>query len=120
MIHDKNIINKVLLFHDVDISTRIGMQEPNSRYLMDWKKFKKIFELDESQTNTFEPLTINSSSYNFKAFTRITIDDGGGSCMEIAKFLKQKNIKAYFFIVTNFIGMPNFLCKDEYLMELSI
>ena len=46
-------------------------------------------------------------------FTRITVDDGGGSSLELAKFLKSLNIKAYFFIVSNFIGRDKFLTKNE-------
>tara|TARA_S200000501_G_scaffold346766_1_gene360522 strand:- start:1578 stop:2354 length:777 start_codon:yes stop_codon:yes gene_type:complete len=113
MFQDEDTIDKVLLFHDVDTTSRIGMQELNSRYLMSWKKFQQIFDLNQYQTDTFETIESNLSLTSIKSITRITVDDGGGSSFQIAKFLKNKNIKAYFFIVTDFIGKPNFLCEDE-------
>lgn len=104
-------VNKVLLFHDVDKTKRTGMQKSGSRYLLDWKKFQKIFELNQSFKNIFEQIVTDSS--NNEACIRITIDDGGGSNLEIAKFLKERNIKGYFFIITNFIGRQNFLDENE-------
>ena len=108
-----DIVDKVLLFHDVNTTSRVGMQDLNSRYLMDWAKFKKIFEIGKNSEVIFEALNKQSNTHSSQKFTRITIDDGGGSCLEIATFLKKQNIKGYFFIVTDFIGRQNFLNASE-------
>ena len=106
-------IDKVILFHDINRFSRTGMQKSNSRYLLDWKKFQQIFESKFDTDFGFETIVNNPQSNSPKSKTRITIDDGGGSCIEIAKFLKNKNVKGYFFIVTDFIGKPNFLNANE-------
>jgi peptidoglycan/xylan/chitin deacetylase (PgdA/CDA1 family) len=113
MIQEIYKVEKVLLFHDVNAGPRMGMQDLNSRYLMDWKKFKNIFELNKDSEYIFEAIDKNLEIHISQNVTRITIDDGGGSCLKIAKFLKKKNIKGYFFIVTNFIGKPHFLDESE-------
>ena len=104
MIQEIYKVEKVLLFHDVNAGPRMGMQDLNSRYLMDWKKFKNIFELNKDSEYIFEAIDKNLEIHISQNVTRITIDDGGGSCLKIAKFLKKKNIKGYFFIVTNFLN----------------
>ena len=104
-------IEKVLLFHDVDVNYRTGMQDQNSRYLMNWDKFKNIIKSAEKSETIFEKIEPYSALP--QNFTRITVDDGGGSSLELAKFLKSLNIKAYFFIVSNFIGRDKFLTKNE-------
>ena len=103
-------VKNVLLFHDVNATDRIGFQSNDSRYLLGWEQFKSFFILHEKNFKNFERI-VNQS---FKdTFIRVTIDDGGGSCMQIAKFLADRNIKAYFFIVTSLIGEPKFLTKKE-------
>ena len=99
-------IEKVLLFHDVDVNYRTGMQDQNSRYLMNWDKFKNIIKSAEKSKTIFEKIEPYSALP--QNLTRITVDDGGGSSLELAKYLKSLNIKAYFFIVSNFIGRDKF------------
>lgn len=113
MINIVDKIDKVLLFHDINQSSRTGMQKNDSRYLLDWKKFKRIFEFKSDLGIAFEPINIITNCHSSKSQIRITIDDGGGSCIKIAKFLKTKNIKGYFFLVSDFIGKTNFLNVDE-------
>jgi len=115
MMQESDKVSKVLLFHDVNLNSRLGMQNLSSRYLMDWKKFQEIFEQESNYNITFEPIDAQPLGDTSKAYVRITIDDGGGSCIDIAKFLKKKNIKGYFFIITKLIGEPNFLSKNEIL-----
>ena len=46
-------IEKVLLFHDVDVNYRTGMQDQYSRYLMNWDKFKKYYKESREKQNYF-------------------------------------------------------------------
>lgn len=103
-------VKNVLLFHDVNVTYRTGFQSNNSRYLLEWEQFKSFFTPYEKSFKNFERISNQSSD---DLFIRVTIDDGGGSCLEIAKFLADRNIKAYFFIVTSLIGEPKFLTKNE-------
>ena len=117
-IMEQNYIERVLLWHDFDVTERIGMQGHDSRYLLSWAVVNKAIDDAQNKLIEFEPID-NSKLDNSKLdnskrkFVRITIDDGGGSSIEIAKYLEKKNIKAYFFIPTKFIGNKGFLNKDE-------
>lgn len=44
---------------------------------------------------------------NSKTYDWITIDDGHKSCLTVSKMIKDRNIRAKFFISTSRIGMEN-------------
>ena len=85
-----NYIDRVILFHDIDSSKRIGMQKHGSRYLLSWDILNKAIDDAKNRFIEFEPLNLSNSEKNIKKFVRITIDDGGGSSIEIAKLLEKK------------------------------
>ena len=89
------------------------MQNYNSRYLISWDVFNEAIEIAKKKQIKFERLKNLEESEFKKKYVRLTIDDGGGSSLEIAKLLKQKNIKAFFFIATNYIGKKGYLNKKE-------
>ncbi len=107
-----NYIDRVILFHDIDSSKRIGLQKLDSRYLLSWNVINKAIEDARKKSIEFEHLKLKSQK-KINKIVRITIDDGGGSSIELAKLLAKKNIKAYFFIPTKFIGKNGFLTKVE-------
>ncbi len=96
-----SIVSKVLLFHDIDIGVGTGMQSRGSRSR--WLLSKDVLvqglnHATQSKVN-FESL---DNSNNNKSVVRITIDDGGSSCMHLGELLAEKNIKAHFFIFSSF------------------
>jgi peptidoglycan/xylan/chitin deacetylase (PgdA/CDA1 family) len=110
---ENNNIERVVLFHDIDSSKRIGMQKYGSRYLVSWDIVNNAIEDAQNKLIEFEPINPLKLNKSKGKFVRVTIDDGGGSSIEIARHLEKKNIKAYFFIPTKFIGNKGFLDKDE-------
>jgi peptidoglycan/xylan/chitin deacetylase (PgdA/CDA1 family) len=110
---ETNHIDRVILIHDIDLSKRMGMQKHDSRFLVSWDIIDKAIEDSKNKSITFEPLILNDTNKHIKNFVRFTVDDGGGSSIEIAKYLEKMNIKAYFFIPTKFIGKDGFLQKEE-------
>ena len=113
MIKNNCLVDRVILIHDIDSSDRIGMQDYNSRYLISWDVFSRAIEDAEKKFTKFEKLAYSEESERNKNFVRLTVDDGGGSSLTIAKHLKEKNIKAYFFIPTKFIGNQGYLNESE-------
>ena len=109
----KNLVERVILLHDINSSRGTGMQDHESRYLLSWDVVNK--GIDEALNNLiqFEKLQFIEKNNNNEKFVRLTIDDGGGSSVDIADHLARKNIKAYFFIPTKFIGENGFLKKDD-------
>lgn len=105
-----NKLKKVLALHDFQESNRIGMQDSNSRYLTSFKTLKQVMDSAISSGllfDSFENDRINHSKIE------ITLDDGGGSALLIAEYLKSVNIRGRFFIITSFIGNKDFLTSDE-------
>ena len=82
-------VDRVILFHDIDSSNRIGLQKPNSRYLLSWDVLDKSIEDARGKSIKFENLKLESKK-NINNIVRITIDDGGGSSLKIAKLLAKK------------------------------
>ena len=113
MIKNNYLVDRVILIHDIDSSDRIGMQDHNSRYLISWDVFNRAIDDAEKKFTKFEQLVYLEEGERNKNFVRLTVDDGGGSSLAIARLLKEKNIKAYFFIPTKFIGNKGYLNKNE-------
>lgn len=107
------LVDRVILLHDIDSSDRIGMQQIGSRFLLSWDVVQKGIETAEKGLIEFDPLNESILKEKKRNIVRITVDDGGGSSIEIGEKLAQKNIKAYFFIATKFIGQKGFLTKTE-------
>lgn len=109
-----SIVSRVLLFHDIDVGLGTGMLSSDSRYLL--SRDNLCQGLNQAlQTNVnFESLVNSNNNENV---VRITIDDGGSSCVAIGDLLAEKGIKAYFFIVSSFLNTKGFINTSE-LREL--
>jgi len=103
-------ISKVLLLHDIDIGIGTGMQEVGSRYLLSKKTLIDGLDLAIKERVNFETL---DNTNNLKDIVRITIDDGGSSCVHLGELLANKNIKAIFFIVSSFLNKKGFISSDD-------
>ena len=105
-----SLVSKVLLFHDLDIGVGTGMQSPGSRWLLSKDVVVQgLNHATQSKVN-FESL---DNSNNNKSVVRITIDDGGSSCMHLGELFAEKNIKAHFFIVSSFLNTKGFINHSE-------
>ena len=108
-----NVVERVILLHDINSSRGTGMQNNDSRYLLSWEVVNRGIEEALNNSIEFEKIKFIKKNNENEKFVRITIDDGGGSSLDIADYLANKNIKAYFFIPTKFIGEKGFLKKDD-------
>lgn len=79
---------------------------------------KFIFILDKIDQESKVIDKTNSNKQSDSSWL-LTFDDGFSSDVEIVlPLLKSYNLKAAFFIVTSFIGKPNYLSKEQ-ILELS-
>jgi peptidoglycan/xylan/chitin deacetylase (PgdA/CDA1 family) len=103
-------MKRVLMLHDFQESSRRGMLNDGSRYLISFEKFSLAIETAILNGIKFESFEDDLLEH---AKIEMTFDDGGGSALLLADFLKTKNIRGRFFIITNRIGHPNFLNREE-------
>ena len=103
--------HRVILVHDFAESNRRGLiKTKDEKYLLSFSKFKACIEASIKNGIIFEKLFTN---YEKKNFIQITSDDGGGSALLLANFLKDHGIKGIFFIITSKIGCKDFLNYEE-------
>jgi len=105
-----NNIRKVITVHDFKESSRKGLQKDNSRYLTSIEELMEAIKYVNDNGVVFDSFT---NDYFNHTKTEITIDDGGGSSLLIADYLKTLDIRGRFFIITSLIGKEQFLNKDE-------
>lgn len=116
-IEDMNI--PVLCYHDVTPNN-----PDNNELLLSPEKFRE--QLQYLKDNDYAPLTLNEF-YNYlkksepvpEKSVLITFDDGYKGNYEYAyPILKEFNFPATFFIISNFIGSPDFMTAEE-IKEMS-
>ena len=103
--------HRAILVHDFKESNRRGMLDRGSRYLLSFEVFKRGLETSIDQGVVFDE--IGGPDPTFSGRVEITSDDGGGSALLLAEYLSTQGLRATFFIVTNWIGMKNFLTVEE-------
>ena len=101
-----SLVSKVLMLHDIDIGVGTGMLSRGSRYLLSKDVLDQGLNLAIQSKVNFESL---DNSNNNESVVRVTIDDGGSSCMHLGELLAEKNIKAHFFIVSSLLNTKGFI-----------
>ena len=101
-----SLVTKVLLLHDIDIGVGTGMLSRGSRYLLSKDVLEQGLNLAIQSKVNFESL---DNANNNESVVRVTIDDGGSSCMHLGELLAKKNIKAHFFVVSSFLNTKGFI-----------
>ena len=101
-----SLVSKVLLLHDIDIGVGTGMLSRGSRYLLSKDVLDQGLNLAIQSKVNFESL---DNSNNNESVVRVTIDDGGSSCIHLGELLAEKNIKAHFFIVSSLLNTKGFI-----------
>ena len=103
-------MKRVLLLHDIAESERIGMLERGSRYLLSLETIKEGIATAQSRMVRFERIDeVPDEETRQSDYVSITVDDGGGSSLCMGEYFAKQGIKAYFFIVSQFIGKDGFL-----------
>ena len=87
------------------------MLDDDSQYLLSFREFTR--GLDHSIQNGVLFDSIGSDDALEQARVEITSDDGGGSALLLADYLKELGVRASFFIVTGWIGTNGFLTREE-------
>ena len=103
--------HRAILVHDFKESSRRGMLDGGSRYLLSFEVFKRGLEAAADQGVVFDE--IGGPDPGVSGRVEITSDDGGGSALLLAEYLSARGLRATFFIVTDWIGMENFLAAEE-------
>jgi len=107
-------MKRVLLLHDIAESERIGMLERGSRYLLSLETIKEGIAEAQSRMVRFERIEeVLNEEISQSNYVSISVDDGGGSSLCMGEYFAKQGIKAYFFVVSQFIGMDGFLEIDE-------
>jgi len=103
-------MKRVLLLHDISESERIGMLERGSRYLLSLRTIKTGIAEAQSRKVKFDCIdTVQDELSPERDYVSITVDDGGGSSVHLGEYFANEGIRAYFFIVSQFIGKNGFL-----------
>jgi len=103
--------HRAILVHDFKESSRRGMLDESSRYLLSFEVFKRGLEAAIDQGIVFDQ--IGGQDPEVSGHVEITSDDGGGSALLLAEYLSARGLRATFFIVTDWIGLENFLAIEE-------
>ena len=101
---------KSFILHDFLESDFHGMLNKDSKYISSFDVLSNAIELALNQNMIFD--SIEDRPLKHKGI-QLTVDDGGISGIELAKYLHSQSIRAKFFIITGFIGKKGFMNSDD-------